>query len=158
MGVGNELLSDEGLGVKFLKELEDAGLPDNVELFEGGTAGLEIIHAIQDFDFLIIVDAVNAHSEPGALFRFRPTDTGVFPEEFQVSFHQVGIIEVLTLAGLVGNAPQTMIYGVQPKTLEWGLELSPDIKAVFPNLKKHVLDEINFILEHGEFLPSPQKA
>lgn len=151
MGVGNILLSDEGLGVRFLDVLAKNTLPDNVELLEGGTAGLELVHLIQDVDFLIIVDALNANAEPGALFRFQPGDLQVIPEQYEVSFHQVGIVEVLTMANVLGHAPQTLIFGIQPKSLEWGLEISPEIEALFPRLTELVLEEIDFIRRERKF-------
>ncbi|MDR3584452.1 MAG: HyaD/HybD family hydrogenase maturation endopeptidase [Desulfosporosinus sp.] len=151
MGVGNILLSDEGLGVRFLDELAKTPLPANVEILEGGTAGLELVHLVQEVDFLIIVDAVNAKAEPGALFRFHPHDIQVFPERYEVSFHQIGIIEVLTMAKLLGQAPQTLIFGVQPKSLEWGLDISPEIQALFPRLAEFVLLEIDSIQHEGKF-------
>lgn len=150
MGVGNILLSDEGLGVHFLKELNNS-IPDNVELLEGGTAGLELVHLIQEVDFLIIVDAINAKSEAGAVFRFQPEDIKVFPERYEVSFHQVGIMEVLAMAEILGNAPQTLIYGVQPKSLDWGLELSSEVTLIFPKLKELVLQELHSIEQTGAF-------
>ncbi|MBC2722308.1 MAG: hydrogenase maturation protease, partial [Desulfosporosinus sp.] len=112
MGVGNILLSDEGLGVRFLDELTKLELPENVEVLEGGTAGLELVHLIQDVDFLIIVDALNANAEPGALFRFQPGDLQVIPEQYEVSFHQIGIVEVLAMANVLGQAPHTLIFGI----------------------------------------------
>lgn len=152
MGVGNILLSDEGLGVRFLDELAKNTLPDNVELLEGGTAGLELVHLIQDVDFLIIVDAINAKAEPGALFRFQPGDLQVIPEQYEVSFHQIGIIEVLAMAKVLGQAPQTLIFGVQPKSLEWGMDISPEIEALFPRLVEIVLKEVNSIQCEGKFI------
>ncbi|MDA8229236.1 MAG: HyaD/HybD family hydrogenase maturation endopeptidase [Desulfitobacterium hafniense] len=156
MGVGNLLLTDEGLGIHFLKELEQVALPNNVELLEGGTAGLELVHLIQEVDYLIIIDALNANAEPGALFRFRPDDLKVFPDKFEVSFHQVGILEVLAMANILGKAPETLVYGIQPKSLEWGLEVSREIADIFPRLKELVLSEINSIIQTGNFriLPS----
>lgn len=151
MGVGNILLSDEGLGVRFLDELAKVELPANVEILEGGTAGLELVHLIQDVDFLIIVDAFNANAEPGALFRFQPGDLKVIPEQYEVSFHQIGIIEVLAMAKVLGQAPQTLIFGIQPKSLEWGLEISPEILALFPRLTELVRNEIDFIQREGKF-------
>ncbi|MCB8818269.1 HyaD/HybD family hydrogenase maturation endopeptidase [Desulfosporosinus shakirovi] len=151
MGVGNILLSDEGLGVRFLDELAKSTFPDNVELLEGGTAGLELVHLIQDVDFLIIVDALNANAEPGALFRFQPGDLQIIPEQYEVSFHQIGIVEVLTMANLLGHAPQTLIFGIQPKSLEWGLEISPEIEALFPRLSELVIKEIHSIQHEGKF-------
>jgi len=151
MGVGNILLSDEGLGVRFLDELAKFELPENVELLEGGTAGLELVHLIQDVDFLIIVDAFNGHSEPGALFRFQPGDLQVIPEQYEVSFHQIGITEVLAMANVLGQTPQTLIFGIQPKSLEWGLEISPEISALFPRLTELVRKEIESVLLEGKF-------
>ncbi|GAB6155287.1 HyaD/HybD family hydrogenase maturation endopeptidase [Desulfosporosinus burensis] len=151
MGVGNILLSDEGLGVRFLDQLAKTTLPDNVELLEGGTAGLELVHLIQDIDFLIIVDAFNANAEPGALFRFQPGDLQIIPEQYEVSFHQIGIIEVLAMAKVLGQAPQTLIFGVQPKSLEWGLDISPEIEALFPRLVEFVLKEVDSIQSEGKF-------
>lgn len=151
MGVGNILMSDEGLGVRFLDELGKESLPENVELLEGGTAGLELVHLIQEVDFLIIVDAINANSEPGALFRFQPNDLQIFPEKYEVSFHQIGIIEVLALANVLGQAPLTLIFGVQPKSLDWGMSLSPEIQALFPSLTKLVLHELDSIQREGKF-------
>ncbi len=151
MGVGNILLSDEGLGVRFLDELAKNPLPENVELLEGGTAGLELVHLIQDVDFLIIVDAINANDEPGALFRFQPGELQVLPQQYEVSFHQIGILEVLAMAKVLGQAPQTLIFGVQPKSLEWGLDISPEIQALFPRLTEYVLQEIDTVQREGKF-------
>lgn len=151
MGVGNVLLSDEGLGVQFLNELTSDALPDNVELLEGGTAGLELVHLIQDVEFLIIIDAINAKDEPGAIFRFEPEKLKILPEQFEVSFHQVGILEVLAMANILGNAPQTLIFGIQPKSLEWGLELSPEVYKVFPKIKDLIFKEFQSIEETGQF-------
>ncbi len=151
MGVGNVLLSDEGLGVRFLDELAKIPLPEDVELLEGGTAGLELVHLIQEVDFLIVVDALDAKAEPGSLFRFRPGDIQVLPEQFAVSFHQIGIIEVLTMANILGHAPQTLIFGIQPKSLAWGMDISPEIQALLPRLTELVLQEIATIQSVGTF-------
>ena len=158
MGVGNILLSDEGLGVHFINELSKENLPLNVELLEGGTAGLELVHLIQEIDFLIIVDAINAKDEPGAIFRFKPEKIKVLPEQYEVSFHQVGIMEVLAMASILGNAPQTLIFGIQPKSLEWGLELSPEIHEVFPKIKDLILQEFQSIETTGHFRELEQRA
>lgn len=153
MGVGNVLLSDEGLGIHFLKYLRQENLPDILELLEGGTAGLELVHLIQETDFLIIVDAIDAKTLPGEIFRFRPQDLNIFPEAFKVSFHQIGILEILTMAKVLGQLPETIIYGVQPKCLEFGLDLSPEIIAILPRLKEYIMHDISQILGTGE-IPS----
>jgi hydrogenase maturation protease len=158
MGVGNILLSDEGLGVHLLNELTKMSLPENIELLEGGTAGLELVHLIQEIDFLIIVDAINANDEPGSIFRFQPEEINVLPERYEVSFHQVGIMEVLAMASILGHAPQTLIFGIQPKSLEWGLELTPEISKVFPKVIDLLMQEFHSIEMTGHFRELKQDA
>ncbi|TGE34144.1 HyaD/HybD family hydrogenase maturation endopeptidase [Desulfosporosinus sp. Sb-LF] len=151
MGVGNILLSDEGLGVRFLDQLAKKSLPESVELLEGGTAGLDLIHLIREVDFLIIVDALNANAEPGTLFRLQPGDLHALSEHREVSFHEIGIIEVLAIANLLDKSPKTLIFGVQPKSLEWGVDISPEIEAQFPRLTELILEEIDTIQLKGTF-------
>ncbi|HEX3015993.1 MAG TPA: HyaD/HybD family hydrogenase maturation endopeptidase [Desulfobacteria bacterium] len=142
MGVGNVLLSDEGAGVHLLSELAKYSLPENVELLEGGTAGMEMLHLFEDLAHLIIVDSINAGAEPGAIFKFKPDDISVIPPQFNVSFHQVGLLEVLKMAQIFGKLPKTVtIFGIQPASLDWGMELTPKLKEKLPQLAQFVVDE-----------------
>jgi hydrogenase maturation protease len=59
-----------------------------------------------------------------------------------MSVHEIGILEVIRLAGLVGRAPQTTIIGVEPRSLEMGMELSPELQAKVPRIIELVLDEL----------------
>jgi hydrogenase maturation protease len=143
LGVGNVLLTDEGAGIHILKELEKHELPEDTELLEGGTAGMELLSLIEEVDHLVIVDSVNAGVEPGAIFKFKPDDISVLPPEFNVSFHQVGLLEVLKMGQIFGKLPKTVtIFGIQPKTLQWGLELTPEVAIKIPKLTELVLQEV----------------
>jgi hydrogenase maturation protease len=142
LGVGNQLMTDEGLGPYVITELQKEQWPENVELIEGGTAGLEILYLIEGVDFLIIVDAIDARTDPGSIFKFKPNDISVFPEEFGFSFHQVGLFEVLQMAMVMEKLPETIIFGMQPRSLDWGMELSPEVQTKIPELIKLVKEEI----------------
>ena len=75
MGLGNLLLSDEGLGVHVYRKLTaEGGLPGNVELFEAGTASLDALQTIGLVDKLVAVDAVKGGGDPGDIYRFKPED------------------------------------------------------------------------------------
>ena len=142
LGVGNQLMTDEGLGPYVITELQKDQWPENVDLIEGGTAGLEILYLIEGVDFLIIVDAVDARTDAGSIFKFKPNDISVFPDEFGFSFHQVGLFEVLQMAMVMDKLPDTIIFGMQPKSLDWGMELSPEVQAKIPELIELVKEEI----------------
>ena len=66
LGIGNTLLSDEGVGIHVLHALsQGAPMPDGVELLDGGTLSFTLAGPIQDADALIVVDAANINAEPG---------------------------------------------------------------------------------------------
>jgi hypothetical protein len=60
LGVGNAGAGDDGFGPAVLAALADAGLPRGTELADGGVSGIDLLSEIEDFDRLILVDAVRA--------------------------------------------------------------------------------------------------
>jgi len=66
LGIGNTLLTDEGIGVHVLHALESrlANLSD-VTLLDGGTLSFTLAGPIEEADALIVVDAANIRSKPG---------------------------------------------------------------------------------------------
>ena len=60
LGIGNILLSDEGVGVRVIEHLKEHPLPKTVELVDGGTAGADLIDTLSDRQHVIIIDAANA--------------------------------------------------------------------------------------------------
>lgn len=146
LGVGNELLSDEGVGVYVAKELEKKEIPPGVEVFEGGTDGFGLLHIISDTDYLIVIDSVKGGGEPGSIYRFDIKDAPSCPDLFKTSVHQIGILEVINLSDLIGKTPETVVIGIEPKTVATGMELSPEIHAKIPRVVELVLEEVDKIL------------
>ncbi len=142
LGVGNILLSDEGVGVRVVEAMKEMKLPDNVELLDGGTASLELLDIISNRKKVIIIDAVKGDGEPGTLYRFTPADIKVQGPMIS-SLHQIGLLETLAVDKLLGGVPPDItIYGVEPKELGWGLDLSPEIKASVPRIIELIMGEL----------------
>ncbi len=142
LGVGNILLRDEGVGVRVIQAMQGMGLPRHVEIFDGGTAGFDLLNILAGQSKIIVVDAVRAGHEPGAIFRLRPEDL-LQQEGTFASLHQIGLLEVLSVAEQLGCAPeQLLIFGVQPKDLSWGLELSPEVASAVPRVIELVVAEL----------------
>jgi len=148
LGVGNLLLSDEGVGVHVANELMKMYLPSEVSVVEGGTDGFRLLNVITEADRLIVIDAVKGDADPGSIYRFDIDDVRNCPSGFKTSVHQIGILEVIDLSELIGKKPHTTIIGIEPKSLEMGMELTPEIKSkiprviefIFEELKKHNID------------------
>jgi hydrogenase maturation protease len=148
LGVGNLLLSDEGVGVHIANELLKMNLPPEVSVIEGGTDGFRLLNIITEADRLIIIDAVKGDAPPGSIYRFDIGEVQNSPSGFKTSVHQIGILEVLDLSELIGKTPHTTVIGIEPKSLEMGMELSPEIKTKIPKIIQLVLDELEKETKH----------
>jgi hydrogenase maturation protease len=142
LGIGNILLRDEGVGVRVVEAVQRINAPSNVELVDGGTAGLDLLDVVADRRKVIVIDAVQADKEPGTVFRFGADDfapQGVVT----ISLHQVGLLETLMAAKHLGCAPrQVVIFGIEPKEMGYGLELSAEVAAVVPKVVELVFAEL----------------
>jgi len=143
LGTGNELLSDEGVGVHAARALQTE-LPsteDAVEVIDGGTCP-DICYMVEGAEKLVIVDAVRGGCEPGTIYRFTPdqidADRGLV-----TSVHELGLLENLSLMDFAGGKPkETVIIGVEPAELKPGLELSRRLQDRMPRILETVLREI----------------
>lgn len=143
LGVGNVLLKDEGVGVHAVRELMKRQYPPEVSVVDGGTAGLDLLYLIEDASRLIIIDATNGDAEPGTIFRFSPEALDDFIPSISNSLHQIGLVEVLHIGKVMGVLPPTVVFGVQPAVIDWGMELTPQLTSKLPGLIALVDEEVN---------------
>ena len=142
MGVGNLLLKDEGVGVHVVQALQKASLKGELTIIDGGTCPETFYLLPQGIDKLIIVDAVRGGCEPGTVYRFTPQDI-VFRSGTVTSVHQLGLAEGLKMiAHTELNPKDVVIVGVEPKEIDWGLELSPELQNQVPRIIDLVQEEI----------------
>ncbi len=142
LGVGNLLLSDEGVGVHVIKELMKMDLPPEVSVVEGGTDGFGLLNIITEADRLIVIDAIKGGADPGSIYRFDIDEVRNCPSGFKTSVHQIGILEVLELSTLIGKTPHTTVIGIEPKSLKMGMELSPEVRAKIPRIVSLIMEEL----------------
>lgn len=142
LGIGNILLSDEGVGVHVANELMKMELPPNISVVEGGTDGFRLLNVITEADRLIVIDAVKGGAASGSIYRFDIDEVKNVPSGFKTSVHQIGILEVIDLSGLIGKTPYTTVIGIEPKSLEISMELSPEVKEKVPRVIELVIEEL----------------
>ena len=66
LGLGNMLMADDGVGLAALARLRDEWcLPHHVELVDGGTWGMNLLHIVEGADRLLIFDAISQGGAPG---------------------------------------------------------------------------------------------
>ncbi len=147
VGIGNVLLGDEGIGCHVAQALEGVPLPD-VEIIDGGTCP-DVLELVDRADKLVIVDAVKGGGVPGQIYRFRPEDITV-EQKRVLSLHDMSLMDSLKLTQLWHSMGETVIIGIEPRELGWGLELSPELRQKMPQIIDAVLGELNNINPEGE--------
>lgn len=142
LGIGNLLLGDEGMGIHFVRMLNEESLDyANLEIIDGGICP-EFASFVEDAHKLIIVDAVKGGKKPGTIYHFGIDDV-MMDLPMKLSLHQMGVIDSLKMLRLVGKEPKdTIIIGIEPKNINCGLELSPEVKKGLAKLRKIVMEEI----------------
>jgi hydrogenase maturation protease len=144
LGVGNLLLTDEGIGIHAIQRiLAKKLLPEDVEVVDGGTAGLALLYFLEGVDTLVIIDAVETNGPPGTIVRLAGERIPVYMA-LKVSPHEITLPDFLAAAKLRDLYPkEVVVWGMQPRSLEVGVDLSPDLEDRLDLLVDHVVKEIS---------------
>jgi hydrogenase maturation protease len=140
LGIGNLLLTDEGVGVHVARALQSHELGKDASVLEVGTSFLEALPAIECADRVIIVDAMQGGEAPGTVYRV-PFDDCARPECI-ASMHGFDLSRVIYLAGRQ-STPEVIVIGVEPARIEWGTEISEEVRTVLPELLEVIRTEIS---------------
>ena len=133
LGIGNMLLTDDGVGVFASQELMKEDWPEQVTIREGGTFTQDIFYSFKGYSHLLVLDVVHCGGKPGTLYRLTE-DALIKDDKQRLSIHDIDLIDSLRMAEkLFGTKSELLVLGVEPKDyLTWNIGLSDDVQAVFP--------------------------
>lgn len=144
LGIGNVLFKDEGIGCHVVRALESMNLPD-VRIIDAGTCS-DVVQLLGEADELVIVDAVKGGGTPGQIYRFQLRDVTLEQKPF-LSLHDVSLVDSLIWLQLWHpdsiQIGEVVVIGVEPKEVDWGLELSPELRDRMPQIVEAVLAELD---------------
>jgi len=73
LGIGNEILTDEGIGPKMVKKLEVSFPHEDIQYKTACVGGLEILNYIHGYDEVIFIDTIKTkNGDPGDVYFFSP--------------------------------------------------------------------------------------
>ncbi len=135
-GMGNDLRQDDGFGIAVVRRFSEGGVPEGVEVYESGIAGIGLVQELMGgYEALVIVDATDRGGEPGTVYllEVEAPDPEELTEEDRQDFladtHLTVPSQALTLARALGVLPhRSYILGCQPKECGLGMELSGPVE------------------------------
>ena len=145
LGVGNQILGDDGVGIHVSDELKKRINDPNITIDDAVTGGMNLLELLLGYDKAIIVDAVKSNEgEVGEVKRI-PLDS--FSTMHSCNPHDVSLIEAIEVAKKMGEKriPQEIIViGIIMKEIpcEFGEKLSEKIEAAVPKAVDMALNEI----------------
>lgn len=142
LGLGNLMRTDDAVGMLALRRLaEDVRLPREVEAVEGGTLGLDLLHAVYGVTHLLVLDAVDTGAAPGTLARFEGAGLARLPTSKSV--HLLGLSDLMNVLLLMEAPPmETVLLGVQPESTDWGTALTSLVEAAQDELIERALAQL----------------
>ncbi len=128
IGVGNPYRGDDGVGRYVVRQLEGK-LPSASRASESSGEALSLMEQWGEARVAILVDAIDAGKEPGAIVRMEASESALTAETFRASTHAFSVPEAVELARSLGQLPETVIvYGIQAAAFQHGEGLSPEAK------------------------------
>lgn len=142
LGIGNLLLRDEGVGIHAVRQLQKRPLPQDVEVVDAGTASWYITPYLKDTEKLIVIDAVKNGGRPGTIYRLQFDGSAIqsLPHLDSISLHQIDFFQSLTW--LKNGPKEIIIFGIEPKEISWGMELSKEVNEKISELIELVWKEL----------------
>jgi len=146
VGLGNDLLADDAVGILAARQLSDQITDERTDIVESGAHGLALLDLFIGYDRAILVDAlVTGKHPPGTLVEIPAATLQSVPNP---SPHFAGIPEMIALAEKLGLAypDEFHILGVEvadPFTL--GGDLHPAVRDALPKLCRRVCDLLELV-------------
>ncbi|MBD3179255.1 MAG: hydrogenase maturation protease [Candidatus Latescibacteria bacterium] len=148
IGLGNTILSDDGVGVYVARRLRRR-LNGSFSVLEAELAGLDLMEMMKDYQRAVIIDAINLEGEePGTVFRLSNDDIRITPR--LASCHDIDLGTAVALGERLGfDMPEeVIIFAVQGEDLlTLGEGCLEAVEKVIPPL----VDEIAGMLTGEDF-------
>jgi hydrogenase maturation protease len=143
LAIGNVLRSDEGVGIHALRRLLGRyRLAQHAQALDGGVIGLDLLPHLVGCEALLVIDAMETGGPPGTVQRWEGNEIPVAWQQ-KLSMHQAGLFDLLAMLELQGHFPsRVVVWGIQPESLEWGLEPTPVVARSLDRLVDGVASDL----------------
>ncbi len=145
IGCGNLLRGDDAVGPVLVRRLLERGLPEHVQVADGGTAGMDVAFRMRGARHVILVDACRTGQPPGTLYKVPGAELEQLPPLEGIHLHAFRWDHALAFARwlLKDDYPQQIdVYLIEAGGLEFGAPLSPPVEAAMERLAQILLAEL----------------
>ncbi|MBN2603747.1 MAG: hydrogenase maturation protease [Candidatus Thermoplasmatota archaeon] len=146
IGLGNPFRKDDGIGIKILDyiKLKKNILSGGIEIIDGGTGGMNLLHLITKFDLVFIIDAVNFNKKIGEIEIFDAKNLKSVKPFITQSTHCADFLNIIELSKKLGQVPDKIfIIGIHPGDTSFGNTISSELEKNIPVYLEKIFKKIN---------------
>jgi len=148
LGLGNDILMDDGIGPKLVRHLEKIFPHPKIEFDTAAVGGMELIEIIRDYKQVVIIDAIKTlNGIPGLVYYLTPSN---FKETLHIShIHDISFLTALQLAKefKIPVTDKIEIIAVEiVEDLTFGDNFTPEVQGKYEEIKKEVETMINELI------------
>lgn len=144
IGLGNSLRRDDGIGLAILESLLNDYKQPGVDYLNFGISSFDLVHRLQDYDSVLLIDGIAANLAAGELKIFSLQEASFVNKEQPVSSHELNLKDIFRLAQQLELKAKIYVAGVQVSDVSFGESLSGALRA---SLKDNTLQIDKFIRE-----------
>jgi hydrogenase maturation protease len=144
IGIGSYQMADDGIGLRVVEHIIENGLDKGFEAVNIADEGTRLFSYLEhETEKIVLIDAVDLGLAAGEYRLFEPKDVQTTKEIQGLTTHEGDALKILEFARNLGYfIPPLTILGIQPGTLEPGMELSPALQERFDMYIEVALKEI----------------
>lgn len=150
VGLGNPILTDDGVGVKVAYLLEEMLQEEDHDftITEASVGGLRLMELMIGYERSIIIDAIMSGNgyKPGSFRKMTLDDLRtISPTQHSASAHDTTLVTALDMGKRMGlHLPnQVSIYAIEVEnTLDFGEQPTPKVAEAIPIVANAVLNEL----------------
>lgn len=145
LGLGNPILTDDGVGIHVVRAVAERLSAADVILAEASVGGLRLLDQIVGYDRVILVDAIQTpDGTPGEVYRLHPGD---LPTLHSGSTHDLPLRGALALGRRLGfqvpDDQKIAIVAIEVEdVLTFGEQCTPAVAAAILKAAQIVIEEI----------------
>jgi hydrogenase maturation protease len=141
VGIGNNLLQDDGAGIHALHHYEAHHADPDVCCIDAGTVGLALMGRLANLQGLVAVDAMRLGKPPGTVTVLEGEEMDRHLRDHHGSVHELGLSDILDALRLCGDLPANRaLVGIEPEQMDWGTEPTAKVAAAIPSATAKIRD------------------
>lgn len=148
LGLGNDILTDDGIGPRLVHDLSQIINDPNIKFDTATCGGLEIMEYIQGYEKVVFIDAIrNRDGKPGQVYYFIPSN---FRETMHLSsLHDINFLTALELGNSLSMVLTKDLHIIAVEIvedMEFSEEFTPALQEKYPEILQQVFELVKKVI------------